>query len=114
MTIQTIINVLIVILGITFFILTVICLRLNDVKISKPLEDKYSKIHKKYIVPSSRITAWLFITCIIGLLIFDNKQTMMVWDIRLTPLVFLIFLIILNIFVIAKYYLLHKYTKRRF
>lgn len=81
---------------------------------TKPLEDKYRKLHKKYIIPSSRILVCAFTVCTFGLLIFDHKQTLMVWEVRLFTLVLAIFFFLFNIFVIAKYSLLHKYTKRRF
>ena len=114
MTAQTIINTLIVVLSIIFFIIGMICLWLNDVQMTKPLEDKYRKLHKKYFIPSSRILVWTFTICTFGLLIFDHKQTLMVWEVRLFSLVLAIFFFLFDIFVIAKYSLLHKYTKRRF
>ena len=114
MTNHVIINIYTAIVSIIFFILSIILINLREVKLTKPLEDKYIKEYNKYFLWSSRIL-WYWsalIMLIVFFYDFNNEKT--INDIPVITITLAIIMTILVLFQLAKYIFVHKYTKKRF
>ena len=114
MTNQTIVNVSVAVISLIFLVLTIFILNLSEVKLTKPMEDKYAKAYNKYFKRTSRILAWITILAMLIVFIYDLNDHVDINGITLTSLTFLIIMSALTLFQLAKYLLIHKYTKRWF
>jgi len=114
MTNQIIINIYTAIVSIIFFILSIILINLREVKLTKPLEEKYIKEYNKYFLWPSRILWYWSALIMLIIFIYDFNNEKMINDMPIITITLAIIMTILVLFQLTKYIFVHKYTKRWF